>query len=149
MNYILFDDNRINLLPLTFTRPVAEIRIGILTIHEKWEKLLNSKVSFSSEEYLSKKYPTEFAIDEDNIWINGSICPNEKLIEEINKLKPGQELFAGDIRLARNSGDEKKNVSSNTNSFEKFESHAKAFQIINLWDIFSKNGEQLQADFMI
>ncbi|HQX03888.1 MAG TPA: putative sugar nucleotidyl transferase, partial [Flavobacterium sp.] len=41
MNYILFDGPVRNaLLPFTFTRPVADIRIGILTIREKWEKYL-------------------------------------------------------------------------------------------------------------
>lgn len=89
MNYILFDDNaRINLLPLTFTRPVADIRIGILTIREKWEKMLDAKISSKTEPYLSKKFPLVFAIDTNNIWINGSFCPNEKLIEEIKTLKP-------------------------------------------------------------
>ena len=88
MNFILFEDKtRINLLPLTFTRPVADIRIGILTIREKWEKLLQSKTSSKTEAYLSKKFPLEFAIDSDNIWINGSFCPNEKLIGEIKTLK--------------------------------------------------------------
>ena len=93
MNYILFEDqSRLNLLPLTFTRPVADIRIGILTIREKWEKQLNAKTSTKTEDYLSKKYPTEYTIDTDNIWINSSFCPNEKLIEEIKSLKP-QELL--------------------------------------------------------
>ena len=58
MNFILFDNpNRNNLLPLTFTRPVADIRIGILTIREKWEKYLNAKTSTFTETYLSVKYP--------------------------------------------------------------------------------------------
>ena len=57
MNFILFDDNtRINLLPLTFTRPVAEIRFGILTIREKWERHLRMKTSSLTEEYLNKKF---------------------------------------------------------------------------------------------
>ncbi|HER40991.1 MAG TPA: glucose-1-phosphate thymidylyltransferase, partial [Salinimicrobium catena] len=43
MNYILFDGPaRDQFLPFTFTRPVAEMRIGILTIREKWEKFLNT-----------------------------------------------------------------------------------------------------------
>src|ERR1051326_2918579 len=108
MNYILFDDNRNDLLPFTFTRPVADIRIGILTIKEKWEKMLAAKVSFSTEQYLSKKFPSEFSIDTDNVWINGSVCPNEKLVGEIMKLKPGQEMCVGDVCIARNTGNEKK-----------------------------------------
>ena len=147
MNYILFDDNRNNLLPLTFTRPVAEIRIGILTIKQKWEKRLDANISFYTEEYLSGKFPTEYTIDEDNIWINGSFCPNEKLVSEIKNLKKGQELVAGDVLLARNSGDEKAFSNKANKSYEEFESHAHALQIKNLWDIFSKNGDELQSDF--
>ncbi|HEY6160978.1 MAG TPA: GlmU family protein [Bacteroidia bacterium] len=146
MNYILFDDKRAELLPLSFTRPVAEMRIGILSIREKWERYLNSRASWSTEDYLSKKFPSEFAIDEDNVWINGSVCPNAKLVEEIAKLGPGQELVAGETLIARNTGDEKV-LDNKKSDREKFESHARASQICSLWDIFSKNGEQLIADF--
>ena len=84
MNAILFDDHaRTSLLPLTFTRPVADIRIGILTIREKWEFVLGVEISTQTQEYLRKKYPLYFSTDTDTIWINGSVCPNTKLIEEI------------------------------------------------------------------
>ena len=125
MNYILFDHNRSNFLPLTFTRPVAAIRIGILTIREKWEKYLDKKTSCLTEEYLSEKYPVEFTIDLDNVWINGSVCPNKKLAEEVMKLKPGEELWSGELLLARNTGDVKTFNNKPNSSFEKFESHAK------------------------
>jgi UDP-N-acetylglucosamine diphosphorylase/glucosamine-1-phosphate N-acetyltransferase len=144
MNYILFDDNRLHLLPLTFTRPVAEIRIGILTIREKWEHYLGLRCTDFTEDYLSAKFPTDYTIDTDNVWVNGSVCPNAKLAEEVTKLKPGQELVAGDVLLARNTGDGKR---LGVGNYEKFESHAKALQVRNPWDIFSKNGEQLRADF--
>lgn len=147
MNYILFDDSRENLLPLTFTRPVAEIRIGILTIREKWEKYLASTASWATEDYLSAKYPSEYTIDTDNVWINGSVCPNEKLAEEISKLVPGQELVAGDVRIAGNTGDDKTHYHKSNKAFEKFESHAGAFKVNNVWDIFSANGEELRRDF--
>ena len=72
MNYILFDDFRNNLLPLTYTRPVSEIRIGILTITEKWERFLNTKCSFYTEDYLQQKFSLN--TKDDNLWVNGSIC---------------------------------------------------------------------------
>lgn len=148
MNYILFEDNsRLNLLPLTLTRPVADIRIGILTIREKWEKLLNSKTSTKTEEYLSKKYPTEFTIDTDNVWINSSFCPNEKLIEEIKSLKPMEALLDSTIVVAANSGDIKNFELSNFGYFTKYDSHAKPMWIEHLWEIFSKNEEAIKADF--
>src|SRR3990172_1933905 len=129
MNYILFDHNRTNLLPLTFTRPVAGIRIGILTIKEKWEKYLGATASFLTEDYLSEKYTAEYTIDEDNMWLNGAVCPNPKLIEEITKLKRGQELVSGDVLIARNSGDEKSFTDKANKSYEEFESHAHAVEI--------------------
>jgi len=148
MNYILFDDNtRINLLPLTFTRPVSEIRIGILTIREKWENTLKVKVSFQTEEYLSKKFPTEFAIDSDNVWINGSFCPNAKLEEEVRSLKPNEALLASGILVAANSGNIKNFDHKNNTAFTKFESAAQAMRIENPWDIFSKNGDAIKDDF--
>src|SRR5437762_556754 len=105
MNYILFDGvNRNDLLPLTFTRPVADIRIGILTIREKWEKYLKVLTGVKTEESLSKKFHIAFSIDDDNTWINGCVCPNQKLLQEINILKPGQALYSTDILLAANSG---------------------------------------------
>ena len=55
MNYILFDESnvRTNLLPLTFMRLVADIRLGIMTIREKWEKMLKTRTSTLTDSYLS------------------------------------------------------------------------------------------------
>ncbi|MDO9188029.1 MAG: GlmU family protein [Bacteroidia bacterium] len=150
MNYILFDDNtRNNLLPLTLTRPVADIRIGILTIREKWERVLGAKTSSKTQDYLSKKYPAEFAIDTDNVWINGSYCPNEKLIEEIKSLKPMEALFDAATVIAANSGDIKSFDFTSLLEFTRYQSHAKVLRIENTWDIFSKNGDAINADFAL
>ena len=85
MNIVLFDDPiiRTSLLPLTFTRPVAEIRVGILKISEKWEKY-GETISFKTEDYLSDKYPT--TSDQDPLYINGAICPSQVLINAIQTL---------------------------------------------------------------
>ena len=99
MNYILFDNNSWNnLLPLTFTRPVAEIRTGILTIREKWEKLLKVKVSYLTQEYLQEKYPTK--IEDENILISGDLIPNKTIIKEIENLKLNEALVVDDKLLA-------------------------------------------------
>ncbi len=148
MNYILFDGiTRNNLLPLTFTRPVADIRIGIFTIREKWEKMMDSKTSSKTQNYLSKKFPLELTIDTDNCWINGSVCPNQKLVEEIKSLAPNEALLSSNTLLAVNTGNDKEFDFEQIESFTRFESHAKATHIENLWDIFSKNGEAISADF--
>jgi hypothetical protein len=81
-NVILFDsDARENLLPLTFTRPVAELRIGILTISQKWAKRLNAEVSYITQDYLTRKYPIKIASD--NIVINASVLPSPYLLRLI------------------------------------------------------------------
>jgi UDP-N-acetylglucosamine diphosphorylase/glucosamine-1-phosphate N-acetyltransferase len=146
MNYILFDDsNRVNLLPLTFTRPVADIRIGILTIREKWEWMLKEKTSIKTESYLSKKFPLK--LDTVNIWINGAICPNEQLIQEITNLKTNQVLVLSNYVIACNTGSIKDFDSKETSAFETIESQVPFLKIENVWDVFSKNETAIKADF--
>lgn len=89
-NIILFDDKvaRENLLPMTFTRPVADMRFGITTIREKWEAMLPGRYSYLATDYLSVKYPATIN-KEDNIFIAGNICPNGELIEVINAMEVG------------------------------------------------------------
>ncbi len=140
MNYILFDDHRDNLLPLTFTRPVCEIRIGILTIREKWEKHLKAKTSTLTEEYLSKKFP--LIEKNQNLLINGSVCPNQKLVKDILSLKPGDALFSNETLIAMNAS------SADTSNFKnKKETKSFSLHIKNLWDIFQKNGKAIDDDF--
>ena len=78
MNIILFDTetNWKNLLPLTFTRPICEIRIGALTIKQKWEKWLKTNCSYLTQTYLQKKYP--LVEKPENLFINSTICPTNK-----------------------------------------------------------------------
>ena len=84
MNYILFDsDVRNALLPFTYTRPVADIRIGILTIREKWEKFLGFTTTSITEEYLENKYPM-VELDK-NILINASFLPTKNLVERVSE----------------------------------------------------------------
>ncbi|MEC8723606.1 MAG: putative sugar nucleotidyl transferase, partial [Bacteroidota bacterium] len=85
MNYILFDGpNRNALLPFTYTRPVADLRLGIFTIREKWEAYLGLTTTTVTEDYLSEKFPmVEFS---DNIMINAAFLPNLKLVELIQNL---------------------------------------------------------------
>ena len=92
MNYILFDGpNRNKLLPFTYTRPVADIRIGILTIREKWEEYLGYTTTTITEEYLSEKYPMVEL--EENVLINASYLPNLELVEMIKNLKDNEAIF--------------------------------------------------------
>jgi UDP-N-acetylglucosamine diphosphorylase/glucosamine-1-phosphate N-acetyltransferase len=99
MSIILFDDSaRESLYPLTFTRPVADLRVGILTIAEKWSKYLKASVSFITADYLQQKFSC--AVESNSILINGSICPTEELRDAIVALKEGEALFKDGILIA-------------------------------------------------
>jgi hypothetical protein len=89
MNIILFDNNRDNYYPLSFTRPISFFRIGVLTIKQKWEKYYDS-VSVKTIDYLSVKYPLN--IEEDNVWVDASIIPSDELITELDNLRTGEGL---------------------------------------------------------
>lgn len=144
MNFILFDHNRSNLLPYTYTRPTAEIRIGILTIREKWEKWLKASCSFKTEDYLAVKFPLKTG--NENVWINGGVCPNDKLVKEIKKLKPGESIVINETTIAFNSGN-KTEISPKT--FTQIISNSSPLIINNPWDIFSNNGRAIDEDFAL
>ena len=148
MNYILFDNpNRNHLLPLTFIRPVADIRIGILTIREKWEKYLNAKTSTLTEEYLSKKHPIIKGVR--NTLINGSICPTPELVKKVIKLKPNQALVQGEQLIAINLNEGDIDNLESAENIEDVEINTPFLKIDYLWDIFSKNGEAIKEDFAL
>ena len=144
----MFDDqSRNNLLPLTFTRPLADIRIGILTIREKWETLLKAKTSTLTESYLSAKYPT--IKDSQNILINGSVCPHPELVNEINSLKPNQALVTKDSIIALHLNAEDLDVSGemDISGIEEIQTELEPLKLNEVWEIFSKNGDALKKDF--
>ena len=144
MNYILFDGTVRNaLLPFTYTRPVADIRVGILTIREKWEKYLNVTTTTITEDYLSDKYP--MVEMEENVLINSSFLPNEELVELVQSLKKNQAIFSGDEVIAFFTSDTQEEVSFK--EYDSIEFTNDVLRIENTWDIFSKNGEALEADF--
>lgn len=145
MNYILFDASRNSLLPLTYTRPVCDIRIGILTIREKWEKYLGEKTSTITEDYLSVKYPT--LQSEEMMLINGSICPTLKLVEAIKGLKIGQALVSGNNVVAIYKT--KEQFLSEEDSTQEIEVCEDFIKITNPWDIFALNDKALRDDFQL
>jgi UDP-N-acetylglucosamine diphosphorylase/glucosamine-1-phosphate N-acetyltransferase len=144
MNCILFDGDRRNaLLPFTFTRPVGEIRIGILTIKEKWERHLNAPVSYHTQDYLADKFPQVMAVD--NLFINGSVLPTPSLLAAIAQLMSGAALWWGEVLLAYRYTEIIAPDSYSKLKRKNYEE--KPFQIRNTWDIFSLNGRALELDF--
>lgn len=154
MNIILFDDiTRMHLLPLTYTRPVADLRCGILTIAEKWEKHTSIKPSFLSPGYLQKKFIPH--IKEQNILINGKLIPNKNLVKSILSLKENEALIKNNEILAFHANQNyvkgalnfHEFLQPNLNQFTKREYNDEFDSINRLWDIFSKNGQFISDDF--
>jgi UDP-N-acetylglucosamine diphosphorylase/glucosamine-1-phosphate N-acetyltransferase len=148
MNYILFDSfRRNNLLPLTYLRPVPDIRIGILTIREKWEIFLKSKTSTLTEDYLRKKYPIVQA--EDNIMINGSVLPNRQLVDQILRLKQNEALVKNDVVIAMHvrSIDPNRKEDETGEDITEIQTDIDFLKVSNNWDIFHRNARALTEDY--
>lgn len=144
MNYILFDGPyRNNLLPFTYTRPVADIRIGILTIREKWEMFLGYTTTTITEDYLADKFP--MVEMEENILINASFLPNTELVEMVKNLGENQAIFMGEEVLAFFTKEAQEEIDFST--YEAIEYTDEILKIEHTWDIFSKNGDAIQEDF--
>ena len=144
MNYILFDgDVRNALLPFTYTKPVADIRIGILTIREKWENYLGLTTTTITEEYLEEKYPMVEL--ERNILINASFLPTKHLVKKIKELSKNEAIFKGEDVIAFYTSDSQEEI--NFDDYKQIEFEENILQIKNTWDIFSVNAEALKQDF--
>ncbi len=146
MNLILFDDRSWdNLLPLTFTRPVGELRVGILKIREKWEQRLKMKASFLTHDYLQTKFTTSIA--ETNLLVNGALLPDEDLILAVTALKTGQSLKQKDRLLAVNTASgnfDLNNIALLENAIE----YTSEIALVDApWKIFSLNGQEISADY--
>lgn len=151
MNYILFDESivRTNLLPLTFMRPVADIRVGILTIREKWEKQLKAKTSSLTENYLTPKFP--IIRENENVLINGSVCPNEEVISAIKNLKKNQIILFNDTIIALHvmEGELDRIGESSSEGIEEIKLSDPPLKINHTWEIFSKNDIAIREDFTL
>jgi len=144
MNYILFDGAvRNQLLPFTFTRPVADIRIGILTIREKWEKFLGSTTTTVTEEYLSDKFPMVEL--EQNVLINASFCPSENLVLLIKNLQENQAIFYNDEPLAFYANEDQE-IDFDAFTITQY-TDDDVLRIENTWDIFEKNHQAIKRDY--
>lgn len=144
MNYILFDGPfRDNLLPFTFIRPVADLRIGILTIREKWEMHLKSTTTTVTEGYLSDKFPM-VELDE-NVLINASYLPNSELVGLVKNLQENQAIFRGEDVIAFFTKAAQEDI--DFDAFEAIEYDGKVITVTHTWDIFEKNAAAIQEDF--
>lgn len=150
MNYILFDPPAAysTFLPFTFSRPLSQIRLGALTLAEKWEKYLLRPVSYLAAPHLQAKFPTTLA--EENIWINATVIPRDDLARSVKRLKPDESIRQGDTLVAIHTGATPfdpamlDNPSFITGAWDlKF----KVAICQKITDIFTLAGAEIQADF--
>lgn len=149
MNYILFDDSsRRDLLPFTFTRPVSYIRVGILTIKEKWELSLADQCSVLTEKYLSLKYPCQFG--NENVFINASVLPDALLVTAIQQLKAGESLTKDEVLLAACSAEKPETFATlSAIQFDEKKYNGIVNRIQHTWNIFTTNDTEIRSDFIL
>jgi len=150
-NIILFDDDSWNtLLPLSYTRPVADLRVGILTIKEKWEYALQGKASFVTQDYLSEKFSAH--VEKDNIIINGALLPNDRIVKLILDLESNNAILYNDLLIAARIDDRQFASLEDESALDELSGidisdNSELVELIRRpYDIFSKCGSEIQND---
>jgi UDP-N-acetylglucosamine diphosphorylase/glucosamine-1-phosphate N-acetyltransferase len=143
---ILFDDSSIrgSLLPFTFTRPVAEIRIGILKISEKWQKYSGIEPGFLTQDYLSNKYSYK---NEKALLINGALCPDPEVWSAIQQLNQGQALKYKNTLLALKLEKPQEFYTEINKDIPVVNYEKEVVLVQKTWNIFQFNGQELKKDF--
>ena len=147
---ILFDNEvRDRLLPLTFTRPTCEIRMGILTIREKWEHWLGEKAAYITQDYLAEKFPIDHG--QVNYIINGSVLPSPQLVRLIKQMEFNEALLQGEeLVVAKLDEEQIENLirDEDIGELRGFDLEGTSYlKIDNLWDIFANNAQAIEEDF--
>ncbi|MDQ3536356.1 MAG: glucose-1-phosphate thymidylyltransferase [Bacteroidota bacterium] len=150
MRVILFDhpEQRQSLLPFTFTRPVAAIRVGILTIAEKWPYYLDCEVSYATEPYLQNKFP--LIIESENLFINGAICPTDDLAKDLIDLPEGKTLIKDNIIVGfKASGNAAVEIIKDQawDRYQGVDYKEPVTVVSRMVDIIHFNAQQIKADF--
>lgn len=145
MTIILFDDHlRSQFLPLTFTKPISELRLGIFTLKEKWERISKATVSHKTQEYLAKKYPEQLA--ENNLYVNARYLASTKLLEAIKNLNDDEVLKHDEIILAYRL---KKNQGLDLSKLKEVQADIELEFVESATDLFSKNYKAIKDDFTL
>jgi len=151
MKCILFDDaGRHKLLPFTHTRPVADIRCGILTMRERWERLLGQTTGTLTEAYLQPVFPAG-SLD-DNLLLNGAVFATARIAEAALALQPGEKLATGKLLIAVRTNDAMPEPGGLERAFDGYKTipfEEAAVALSRPWDIFSLNGQAITDDFLL
>lgn len=140
MNIILFDGEEWeNLLPLTFTKPVASLRMGVLSFAERWEKILNSSISYKTQHYLEEKFSTH--LQSENIFINPSFFPTKELIQAVKNLDLNTSIVFKKQLVAVRTTETIPTVTTKTIELDQI------IHIKNSWDLFTYNFQAIEFDY--
>jgi UDP-N-acetylglucosamine diphosphorylase/glucosamine-1-phosphate N-acetyltransferase len=144
---LLFDDPAIrgSLLPFTFTRPVASIRVGILEIADKWALHTGKSVSYLTQDYLQQKFARAKG---KALAINGAWLPDENSVKAIAALAEDEALFSGKIFLAAYIGETEKNIDKAKDLIHVQLDHEPVL-LLKTWNIFQFNGAEIKKDFAL
>jgi len=159
MQIVLYDNDlgRKKLFPLTLTRPVSNLRVGVLTIDEKWRKYFKAPVSFVTEDYLAEKYPLNYEVMGTVLLIRGNIVPDGNLYQVLRSLKVGMGLVAkGEIIAYKTEVTDVNDVLSfdfEDIDYIEIENQLAYLATLNRIDypedIFKHNGEAIKEDFQL
>lgn len=148
-NIILFEtpDQHLNLLPLSYIRPIGAFRVGILTIAEKWQRRIGGRYSFLTVEALEEVYAAEYT--DDNLFINGAVLPDDAMTAAVMSLNQGDSLVSrvADKEFVIAFRGTKAQFSSGLSI--KREYTDSIIRIEHTFDIFRLNADQICADYVL
>ena len=150
LNIVLFDSYKdwANLLPLTATRSIADCKVGILSVKNKWENIFQTEPQILTQKYLQAKYP--YQAEANNVYINAKILPDAALLENVEQLQQQEALFSGDTLVAFKSSQIIQNIEEIEQlRFTKIKSVDNLNMINYPWDIFQNNGNEIKKDIQL
>lgn len=147
---ILFDNEvRDNLLPLTFTRPVCELRVGALKIREKWERWLNGQIAYITQDYLAEAFPIDYG--DANYVINGSVLPSSQLCRLLKQMDFNEAFLAGEELIAAKLDERQFERLIHDEDITEIQGRdledTQYLKLNKLWDLFLINDEAIRQDF--
>lgn len=147
---ILFDNEvRDNLLPLTFTRPVCELRVGVLKIREKWERWMDGSIAYITQDYLAEEFPIDYG--DVNYVINGSVMPSEQLCTLLQQMDFNEAFLAGEELIAAKLDERQFERLIHDEDIREIQGrdleNTDYVRISNLWDLFLINDKAIEQDF--
>lgn len=137
MHYLLSDWGKtIDFFPLTLSRPLSEMRWGVLTIEAQWKQWLGDGVFYyHTLAHLHERYP-HYIPQKNHVVINASVFPTRELAQAVRQLRPGEELKAHGIVLAKMVGGDSQKVERSIH-FEEYPVYS-LNQLTDLWSTLTE-----------